>query len=44
MVFNTAIFPDAVYPTGVRDLTVSQNVITQQWQGIVHAVRVLFSK
>jgi sterol desaturase/sphingolipid hydroxylase (fatty acid hydroxylase superfamily) len=44
MVFNTAIFPNVVYPTGVRNLTVSHNVITQQWQGIVHAVRVLFSK
>jgi hypothetical protein len=37
--FKTAIFPDKVYPTGVRNLTVSQNILTQQWQGLVHAVR-----
>jgi sterol desaturase/sphingolipid hydroxylase (fatty acid hydroxylase superfamily) len=44
MVFKTVIFPNAVYPTGVRNLTVSQNVITQQWQGLVHAFRALFPK
>ena len=44
MIFGTAIFPKAVYPTGVRNLTVSQNIITQQWQGLVHAFRELLPK
>ena len=44
MAFRTAIFPQAVYPTGVRNLTVSQNIITQQWQGLVHAFRELLPK
>lgn len=44
MAFRTAIFPKEVYPTGVRDLSVSQNIITQQWQGMIHAVRELKPK
>ena len=44
MLFRTAIFPKTVYPTGVRNLTVSQNVITQQWQGLVNAFRELLPK
>ncbi len=44
MALKTAIFPKAVYPTGVRNLRVSQNIITQQWQGLVHAFRELFPK
>jgi sterol desaturase/sphingolipid hydroxylase (fatty acid hydroxylase superfamily) len=44
MIFGTAIFPKVVYPTGVRNLTVSQNIITQQWQGLVHAFRELLPK
>ena len=44
MLFNTAIFPDKVYPTGVRNLTVSHNILTQQWQGLVHAARALLPK
>ncbi|QWE13244.1 sterol desaturase family protein [Polynucleobacter sp. AP-Titi-500A-B4] len=44
MAFRTVIFPKAVYPTGVRNLTVSQNIITQQWQGLVHAFRELLPK
>jgi sterol desaturase/sphingolipid hydroxylase (fatty acid hydroxylase superfamily) len=44
MAFKTAIFPKAVYPTGVRNLSVSQNVITQQWQCLVHAVKELLPK
>ena len=44
IIFRTAIFPKGVYPTGVRNLTVSQNIITQQWQGLVHAARELFAK
>ena len=44
MVFKTAIFPKEVYPTGVRNLTVSQNILTQQWQGLVHAIKELKPK
>ena len=44
MIFKTAVFPQAVYPTGVRNLTVSQNIITQQWQGLVHAFKELMPK
>jgi sterol desaturase/sphingolipid hydroxylase (fatty acid hydroxylase superfamily) len=44
MAFRTAIFPAAVYPTGVRNLTVSQNILVQQWQGLVHAFRELLPK
>lgn len=44
MAFNTAIFPKEVYPTGVRNLSVSRNILTQQWQGLVHAVRELLPK
>ncbi|MBU3609485.1 sterol desaturase family protein [Polynucleobacter wuianus] len=44
MALKTAIFPQAVYPTGVRNLSVSQNIITQQWQGLVHAFRELLPK
>lgn len=44
MAFNTAIFPKEVYPTGVRNLSVSKNILTQQWQGLVHAVRELLPK
>jgi sterol desaturase/sphingolipid hydroxylase (fatty acid hydroxylase superfamily) len=44
MAFRTAIFPKEVYPTGVRNLAVSQNIFVQQWQGIVHAARELMPK
>lgn len=44
MLFNTAIFPKEVYPTGVRNLQVSHNIFVQQWQGLRHAVREVFSK
>ncbi len=44
MLFRTAIFPKEVYPTGVRNVTVSQNILTQQWQGLVHAFRGLMPK
>ena len=44
MLFKTAIFPKAVYPTGVRNLAVSQNVLTQQWQCLAHAVKALLPK
>lgn len=44
ILFRTAIFPKEVYPTGVRNLTVSQNIFTQQWQGLVHAFKELMPK
>jgi len=44
MALKTAIFPKEVYPTGVRNLSVSKNIITQQWQGLVHAFRELLPK
>jgi len=44
MAFRTAIFPNEVYPTGVRNLTVSRNIFAQQWQGMVHAARELMPK
>jgi len=44
MLLGTAIFPKEVYPTGVRNVTVSQNILTQQWQGLVHAVKELMPK
>ena len=44
MLFRTAIFPKAVYPTGVRNLVLSQNVLTQQWQCLAHAVKALLPK
>jgi sterol desaturase/sphingolipid hydroxylase (fatty acid hydroxylase superfamily) len=39
MLFGTAIFTKEVYPTGVRNLTVSENVLTQQWQSLVRALK-----
>ena len=44
MLFRTAIFPKEVYPTGVRNLTVSQNILAQQWQGLVHAFKEIMPK
>ena len=44
MLFKTAIFPKEVYPTGVRNLMVSHNILSQQWQGLVHAVKELMPK
>ena len=44
MLFKTAIFPKEVYPTGVRNLNVSQNILTQQWQGLVHALKEFIPK
>jgi sterol desaturase/sphingolipid hydroxylase (fatty acid hydroxylase superfamily) len=44
MLFNTAIFPKDVYPTGVRGLTVSHNMFVQQWQTLKHAFGELFPK
>jgi sterol desaturase/sphingolipid hydroxylase (fatty acid hydroxylase superfamily) len=44
MLFRTAIFPKEVYPTGVRNLRVSQNILIQQWQGLVHAFKEIMPK
>jgi sterol desaturase/sphingolipid hydroxylase (fatty acid hydroxylase superfamily) len=44
MVFKTAVFPKVVYPTGVRNLSLSQNVFIQQWQCLVHSVKELLPK
>lgn len=41
--FGTAVFAEKAYPTGVTNLTVSNNVLVQQWQGLRHSVRQLFS-
>ena len=42
MLFKTAIFPNAVYPTGVRGLSVPNSIWSQQWQGLRHAYLHLF--
>lgn len=44
MMFKTVIFPKEVHPTGVKDLTISSNVIEQQWQGFIHSMREIFPK
>ena len=44
ILFRTAKFPQKVYPTGVRDLVVSNDILVQQWQGVRYALRVLFKK
>lgn len=41
MLFGTAIFTKEVYPTGVRNLDVSHNILTQQWQGFVQVAKEL---
>jgi sterol desaturase/sphingolipid hydroxylase (fatty acid hydroxylase superfamily) len=41
ILFRTAIFPKEVYPTGVRNLDVSHNIFTQQWQGFVQLAKEL---
>jgi sterol desaturase/sphingolipid hydroxylase (fatty acid hydroxylase superfamily) len=42
MLFGTAIFTKDTHPTGVRGLEVSLNPFTQQWQGLLHALKALF--
>ena len=39
MLFKTAVFTKEVYPTGVRNLTVSENILSQQWQSLVRAAK-----
>lgn len=43
MVFGTAVFPDGVYPTGVRGLQMPNRIWTQQWQGLCHAFQSVFN-
>jgi sterol desaturase/sphingolipid hydroxylase (fatty acid hydroxylase superfamily) len=42
MLFKTAVFPNAVYPTGVRGVHVAHSIWAQQWQGLRHAFLHLF--
>jgi hypothetical protein len=42
MFFKTAVFPNAVYPTGVRGVKVADSIWAQQWQGLRHAFLHLF--
>lgn len=44
MVLKTAIFDTSNHPTGVRGLTVSNNPVIHQWQGLVHSLKSLFTK
>ena len=44
MIFRTAKFPREVFPTGVRNLFVSSDIFMQQWQGLRHALKVLFGR
>jgi sterol desaturase/sphingolipid hydroxylase (fatty acid hydroxylase superfamily) len=44
MLFGTAIFTKQYYETGVRDLSVSTNLLKQQWQGLQHSMRALLGK
>lgn len=37
MAFKTAIFPTEVYPTGVRNLVVSDGIVHQQWRTMRNA-------
>jgi hypothetical protein len=41
MLFKTAIFSKEIHPTGVRNLEVSENLVTHQWQGLKHSWREL---
>ena len=36
---GTAVFEKRVFPTGVRNLEVSNNLLVQQWQGLTHSLR-----
>lgn len=42
MLFKTAVFSKAVYPTGVRDLQLSHNILSQQWQTLRSSARAIF--
>jgi hypothetical protein len=40
-VFQKFIFSKEIHPTGVRNLEVSENLVTHQWQGFKHSWREL---
>lgn len=42
MLFKTAVFTENVYSTGVRNLPLSDNILTQQWQTLRSSARELF--
>jgi len=42
MLFKTAVFTKTVYPTGVRNLPLSHNILTQQWQTLRASAQELF--
>ena len=42
MLLKTAVFTENVYPTGVRNLPLSHNILTQQWQTLRSSARELF--
>ena len=42
MLFKTAVFTENVYPTGVRNLPLSHNILIQQWQTLRSSARELF--
>jgi len=42
MLFQTAVFTKTVYPTGVRNLPLSYNILTQQWQTLRASAQELF--
>jgi sterol desaturase/sphingolipid hydroxylase (fatty acid hydroxylase superfamily) len=42
MLFQTAVFTKTVYPTGVRNLPLSHNILAQQWQTLRSSARELF--
>ena len=44
MLFKTAVFESSIYPTGVKDLTVSDGILSQQWQGVRHSFLWLIGK
>lgn len=44
MLLNTAIFSKEVHPTGVRNLSLSYQIMLQQWQSVKYAARELFSR
>lgn len=44
MLLNTAIFSKEVHPTGVRNLSLSHQIMLQQWQSVKYAARELFSR
>lgn len=42
MIFRTAVFPDGVYPTGVRNMQMPNHILAQQWQALRNALQSVF--